>query len=117
MVKSAVDAGEEEVAWRTFVSVAWMLESEADDALRVVLAYVAPAPVGPEWDAAIAGLVEWQLGQRGTPVPGWAREHVRDGEPWAPPAAPAVDGVVIANVPEALVRRGIVIDESELWID
>lgn len=80
-------------------------------ALASLLTTQAPTKVSDEWDAAIAGVVEWKVEQAGLPAPAWATSNVRarDRE-WAPLAAPSVEGVRPEDVPLPLLERGILLD-------
>lgn len=75
-----------------------------------------PPRVDPEWDAAIAGITEWVLSEKGVPVPAWAAEI--DGVPgrrWSPwGEASEDDPIAVDEVPAPLLRRGVLIDSGEL---
>lgn len=103
-------------AYRVLVQVADDLTTP-DPADRFVLAIEPPTHVTPEWDAALAGVVEWRLTQAHLPLPGWvAGESGNRDWGWAPPLSP-VGSVIpthVENVPEPLRKRGVLIEADEL---
>ena len=103
-------------SYRAFLQLANSLTA-ASSWERILLAAEPPLPVDPEWDAAIAGLVEWKLDEAGIPAPPWADS--RPGDPrwrWHPKANSA--GIVARarenRIPASLRDRGIWIEEREL---
>lgn len=114
-IAECVRSGDDEAAYRDWLQLGNWLAS-ADPTTAVVLTYEPAAPISPEWDAAVAGLVEWRLTGLGAPVPTWVTETpgLTDAhwEPW-----PAIRGIVepiVDDVPEPLRRRGIFVEEGEL---
>ncbi|MCS5731835.1 helix-turn-helix transcriptional regulator [Herbiconiux moechotypicola] len=85
----------------------------ADPFVKVLIAAEPPRPIDAEWDAAIAGLVEWRLTQFGLPLPEWVSDALGDVESrWSIwPGAVRVDA---AEVPAPLLRRGVWVSGAEL---
>lgn len=111
-IAAALAAGDTAIAYRVIVQVADDLFS-ASPYLRALLTAEAPIAIDQDWDAFLAGVVEWRLQQAGVPAPEWVRAQVRDlGTPWAPPSAilPARP----EHVPATLRRRGISVEADEL---
>lgn len=80
-----------------------------------VLANVEPDPISPEWDAAVAGLVEWRLADIGASLPAWTSRKVRNAAiHWAPWSEIRVVEPDPAEVPEPLRRRGVYLEKGEL---
>nr|WP_228507989.1 helix-turn-helix transcriptional regulator [Herbiconiux sp. VKM Ac-1786] len=102
-------------AYRMLVQVADDL-TVADPAVRFVLAAERPVSVTPEWNAALAGVVEWRLNQARLPVPDWVT-HERGDSTWAwTPALSPASGHIPADatrVPRPLRDRGILIEADE----
>ena len=84
----------------------------ADPATAVVLAHAQPSRVTPGWDAAIAGIVEYRLDQKGAPLPPWVREAGAVDELWKSLSCPYK--IRPPAVPEELRRRNVMIEASEL---
>lgn len=75
--------------------------------------YSEPVSISPEWDAAIAGIVDWRLVQKGLIAPEWLSRFGRPlAERWEP--LPAVYEIPPDAVPEPLLRRNVWIGEGEL---
>lgn len=84
----------------------------ADAATAGVLAHTPPTSLLREWKAAVAGIVEWRLQSKGTPLPSWLNEGAALQGPWRPFEVPyEIDE---AAIPEPLRRRGVWIEEGEL---
>lgn len=77
--------------------------------VRGVLAVTAPESTGQKvWDAAIAALVSWRLGEEQVPLPGWvaepSRRLLRSQVLRVDPADPAP---AQGDVPEEFLRHGV----------
>ncbi|MCM6761545.1 helix-turn-helix domain-containing protein [Rathayibacter sp. ZW T2_19] len=77
--------------------------------VRGVLAVTAPESTGQKvWDAAIAALVSWRLGEEHVPLPGWvaepSRRLLRSRVLRVDPADPAP---AQGDVPEEFLRHGV----------
>ena len=77
--------------------------------VRGVLAVTAPESTGQKvWDAAIAALVSWRLGEEQVPLPGWvaepSRRLLRSRVLRVDPADPAP---AQGDVPEEFLRHGV----------
>lgn len=103
-------------AYRVLAQVANDLTAP-DPADRFVLAIEPPTRISPQWDAALAGVTEWRLRQAQLPLPGWVvDEHGDQNWDWTPPmsVATATIPVDLDNVPEPLLKRGVLIEADEL---
>jgi transcriptional regulator with XRE-family HTH domain len=103
-------------AYRVLVQIADDLTTP-DAADRFVLTIEPPAHISPQWDAALAGVTEWRLGQAHLPLPAWvtAERGNRDWG-WTPPLSPGADAIPVdvENVPSPLRARGVLIEADEL---
>lgn len=106
--------GAEELAYRAFIQLNNQLVS-SPASTQVLLTYVPPRHITPEWDAAIAGLVEWRLRQKDAPIPEWVEENIGLGaRHWAPwPSIRYIDAD-LDLIPGPFRRRGIWLEEGEL---
>lgn len=106
--------GDEERAYRAYIQLNNQLIT-SPATTQVLLTYNPPRHITAEWDASIAGLVEWRLRQKGAPVPEWVEENTGlttgHWEPW--PSIRLLDAD-LELVPEPLRRRGIWLKEGEL---
>jgi transcriptional regulator with XRE-family HTH domain len=85
----------------------------ADPFTKLLLVAEPPRSVDPTWDAALAGIVEWRLGQAGLPSPEWV--HQAEGDPsstWS--IWPGSVHAEADDVPDPLLRRGVWVGEGEL---
>lgn len=100
----------ERVAFRALIGLSDELAA-APGPLRVALCVAAPALTGDaRYDAAIAGIVDYQLTKDRLPRPDWVREPSRVlAEAWE--VSPYTD---ISEVPAALRRHGVLLARSEL---
>lgn len=107
-------SGREEHAYRAFIQLNNQLVT-SNAVTQVLLTATPPRRITPEWDAALAALVEWRLGEKGAPIPSWVAETPGlDAGHWAPwPSIRAVDAD-IALVPAPFLRRGIWLEAGEL---
>lgn len=90
--------------------------AEAEPALCCALVAAAPALTGDRrFDAWLAGLVEYRLGQIGVPAPRWVNdpERFNPGE-WVVGGLPGLADMVRDRTPEPLRRRGVLISEDDL---
>lgn len=72
-----------EGAYRQLIQISDDLVA-VDPATAVVLAYAPPRSAAPEWDAAIAGVTEYRLNQKGAPLPAWLAEIGPVDKLWEP---------------------------------
>lgn len=109
-IRRALRAGDRQRALRELVQLNDNLVAERG-LIRGVLALAEPASVGDRaWDAAIAALVAWRLGEEGLPVPAWVDDPSRfvvrarplDVDPADP--TPFVD-----DAPPAFAHRGVLV--------
>lgn len=113
-IRKYVEVGDEEGAYRAFLQLGNDLE-EATAVNQVLISVTRPTSISPKWDAAIAGLVEWRLAQKSSPVPEWVTEIAGEQQwRWAPGVGPRLFEPRSEEVPEPLRERGIWIEEGEL---
>ncbi|WKK73443.1 hypothetical protein Q0F99_04990 [Rathayibacter oskolensis] len=79
--------------------------------VRGVLAVTAPESTGQKvWDAAIAALASWRLGQEGVPLPEWVAEPSRTLSRSRVLRIDPADPVPGADdVPEAFLQHGVLV--------
>ncbi len=83
-----------------------------DPATAVLLASIAPRQVSQEWDAAIAGVVEWCLADRNAPLPRWVTSSGFSlSTPWHPNGSGEVAN---ERIPGPLRRRNVFLTDVEL---
>lgn len=106
--------GAEEPAYRVFMQLNDHLVASSAST-QVLLTYTPPRHISPEWDAAIAALVEWRLRQKDAPIPDWVEENSGLGVGhWAPwPSVRYIDADP-ALIPGPFLRRGIWVEAGEL---
>ncbi|MGO1769121.1 MAG: helix-turn-helix domain-containing protein [Microbacterium sp.] len=111
-IRRRVEGGQSHNAYRHLIQISDDLAGAPAD-VACFIAYAAPPSIDAGWDAAIAGVVEYRLAQRGLPLPEWLADHGRTAGPdWGPSRAPyPIDA---ADVPEPLLRRGVWIEADEL---
>ncbi|GAA1527504.1 transcriptional regulator with XRE-family HTH domain [Microbacterium ginsengiterrae] len=106
--------GAEEQAYRAFMRLNRQLAA-APATTQVLLTYTPPRPVTVEWDAALAGLVEWRLRQKDAPIPDWVEENLGlDAGHWEPWPSVRHTDPDVHLVPGPFRRRGIWIEAGEL---
>lgn len=91
--------------------------TSVDPATAVLLASAAPRRISPEWDAAIAGVVEWRLENHNAPLPRWVSSWGFNLDtPWHPDGN--ADGDVdYDSIPGPLRRRKVFVTDVELTDD
>ena len=111
-LRERVNAGDDAGAYRQLIQI-------SDDLVRTtpataaLLSYVEPVSTGRGWDAAIAGVVEWRLAQKGAMLPEWIHSYgVRVDQKWEP--LPTPYEIAPEYVPEPLLRRNVWIEQAEL---
>lgn len=77
--------------------------------MRGVLAIAEPEPTGdPVWDASLAALVTWRLGEGGLPAPTWATDSSRVLPKPLPLLVDPADPIpTLADVPVEFAARGV----------
>lgn len=107
-------APDDETAYRAWLQLNNVL-ARANPVTQVLLTAVEPRPVNRDWDAALAGLIEWRLRQKHTPLPEWVQRPARtESGRWAPWPDIRVIDADPELVPEPLRRRGVLVEEGEL---
>jgi transcriptional regulator with XRE-family HTH domain len=115
-IGAALKRNDARTAYRALIQVADDLRAD-DPATRFLLTLNAPAPISPEWDAAIAGVTEWRLKEAKLPSPAWvtANRGLADAQ-WSPPSSSLVAPLAPRQdrVPRPLRDRGVLIEADEL---
>lgn len=113
-ISSALEDKDEDIAWRLFIQLSDNLVSCQFHYLTQV-AQDAPTSISHEWDLALAGLVEYRLNIRNSPLPIWVKDKVGSpGKPWIPYQNEYKIKIDIAEVPEEFLLRGILIEKRTL---
>ncbi|GAA0996232.1 helix-turn-helix domain-containing protein [Subtercola frigoramans] len=114
-ISVALIGSDDASAFRRFLQLADNLAAE-QGATKVGLTLTEPAPTGfDHWDAAIAALCEFRLRASDLPIPGWVTTRLGDHEAqWAPRTSDYDVPVDRTHVPEAFLRRGILIEAATL---
>ena len=82
---------------------------------RVVLTAYPPQPTGDElYDAALAGLAEYRLGEVSAPLPPWVNSAPQLDEPRVLTDSRFVTASVLGPIPDEFARRGVLIDADSL---
>lgn len=114
-IHDLLDAGEDPYVFRALIQVANDL-AEAEPALRVALAVTPPSPTGSEGaDAFLAAIVEYRLTPDSLPCPEWIHDQSRvlDQE-WIVSGLTQLADITREGTPEPFLRRGVLIEESDL---
>lgn len=104
------------IAYRQLLQLAADL-SEVSDAGRVALAADEPDEATGRWKDAVAALIEHRFAVRRIPLPAWVEARIGHPDaPWEPQrdAQPLWFPVDLTAVPEPFLRRGVLIEASEL---
>lgn len=114
-IRRYLELGNEDAAFRVVLQLAADL-TRADPALRVALCVTPPATSGSgNFDALLAGIVEWKLSKDALPIPLWVGEGARTlSEPWDVEPVPALQEAARQRTPDALRRHGVYLDPAEL---
>ena len=114
-IAAAERAGRPEIALRHFIQLNDNLVAEHNEA-RIALALPEPPSTAvPHWDAAIAGLVSYRLGQEGLPAPSWtSASSSRLDHEWTLNAGRYVIPVDRDRVPREFLDRGVLVDRDTL---
>lgn len=115
-VRIALRDSDEAAAYRLLIQEADNLAA-VDGALRVGLSLAEPASTGDaRWDAAIAAIAAWRLDERDLPRAPWIDADSRLIDvPWQPPDGSSVHiPADLSGVPDTLLRRNILIENSTL---
>ena len=114
-IRRYLELGNEDAAFRVVLQLASDL-TRADPALRVALCVTPPATSGSgNFDALLAGIVEWKLSKDALPIPLWVGEGARTlSEPWDVEPVPALQEAARQRTPDALRRHGVYLDPAEL---
>lgn len=115
LCERAQEHGEHAVAYRAFLTLAADLSQASNEELEEL---VVDAPeVAGRWKDAVAALIEHRFAARRIPLPAWVEScDGQPDDPWEPQrdATPLWFPVNLAAVPEPFVRRGVLIEASEL---
>lgn len=106
-------AGNEDGAYRDVIQFNDDLVRE-HGALRVAVVVAPPGSTGDDrYDAFLAALVEFRLGEERLPLPAWTAGHLL-AERWFVDANSVDDPATVAATPPPFRRRGVIIDAVEL---
>lgn len=114
-IRQLIDNGREPYVFRALIQVANDL-ADAEPALRVALAVTPPAPTGYGGvDAFLAAVVEYRLGGQGLPCPVWVNDPTLVISPdWIASGLTKLADITREGTPDAFLRRGVLIHESDL---
>ncbi|MCU1480129.1 MAG: family transcriptional regulator [Subtercola sp.] len=114
-IGDALTRSDDASAFRRFLQLADNLAAEYG-ATKVGLVLTVPAPTGSEhWDTAIAALCEFRLDASALPIPTWVAKRVgHPDSPWAPRTSDYDIPADATLVPDAFLRRGILIEAATL---
>ena len=114
-IGDALRRSDDASAFRRFLQLADNLAAE-HGSTKVGLVLTEPAPTGSgRWDAAIAALCEFRLIASALPIPSWVTDQI--GLPdtlWAPRTSDYDIPADETLVPDAFLRRGILIEAATL---
>lgn len=114
-ISSAVARRDHDGAFRSWLDYSDGLSKE-EGAIRVALTVARPQATGSDfWDAALAAVAEYWLGQTGLPQPEWIDDPARFlGEPRSLRRTPFDLEPDRSRVPHAFARRNLLIEEGVL---
>ncbi len=112
-IRAALRRGSDDAALRALIDYSDALARE-NGATRIGLSLARPARTGhPVWDAALAGLVDFRLGEDRYPKPVWISDPDRflvDPQELIPiPDAPAID---LSDVPPEFLSRNVLVERG-----
>ena len=115
LVRALLLSGDESGAFRCLIQLSDNLVAERG-LIRGALTLEAPEPTGsPVHDAALAGIVEYRLGQEGLPSPDWVAESWRRlAVPEVLPYGRYTMAVDPEDVPGPLLAHGVLVDRVSL---
>lgn len=116
VIVEAANYGQHGSAYRRFLQFSDDL-GRLDPTTRVIVTASAPAPSTHRWVDAVAALAEYRLTEVGAPLPTWVRNTAGYPEaPWEPQRSELLLPKISdpSNVAEPFLRRGVLIEESEL---
>ncbi|GGF34750.1 helix-turn-helix domain-containing protein [Subtercola lobariae] len=114
-IRAAVKSKRPAEAARSFIQLNDNLAAEHNEG-RYGLGLTEPAPTGiKHWDAALAGLVAYRLGEEGFPAPTWTTRASRKlKKAWTFNTGTYLTPVNRSAVPAEFLERGILIDADTL---
>jgi len=109
-IREQLKSGNPSGALRTLIQLNDNLVGE-HGLLRGVLGLCEPEPTGsPVWDAALAGLVSWRLGEENIPLPAWVD---KDRFFLSSPSTLGIDTAdpipIASDTPYEFARRGVLV--------
>lgn len=109
-IRERLRVGQKDRALRILIQLNDDLVAETG-LVRGILGLAEPMTTGDAaWDAAIAALVDWRLGEAGLPAPEWVDAEVRVlAEPRTLDVDPADPTPLPDDVPESFRRRGVLV--------
>lgn len=112
-IRTALQSGEFENAVRYLIQLSDNLVAEDRD-VAGSLAAIPGETYDLRFNAAIAGIIEWRLSERGLPIPTWVEATPALAEQWWIDDFGAGETAVADATPEPLRRRNVFIDELAL---
>lgn len=112
-IRVALRRGSDDTALRSLIDYSDALARERG-ATRIGLSLARPARTGrPVWDAALAGVVDFRLGEDQYPKPTWIDDPDRfltdPGELISIPNAPSID---VTDVPPEFLNRNVLVERG-----
>lgn len=105
--------GDTSGAFRAVIQLINDLDSVAP-AVTTSLVATRPINVNAQYDALLAGAIEWKLNRLGLPVPSWVQQCPALDSPWWVYEPFTGDADVEKGTPPELRRRGVFVDEIDL---
>jgi hypothetical protein len=112
-VSEALMQGDEDTALRALIEFVDLYRASSDGS-RLAGMKDEPATTGRrEWDALIAGVVEWLSGQYGLPAPAWVSAPGRFLDAWwfLPPKA-SLRALIFTETPAAIANHGVFVSRT-----
>lgn len=112
-IKAALDRGDEDTALRWLVQFADDFKASDHDARAAMVKDEPPSTARREWDALVAGVVEWLSQRYGLRMPAWcaAPERFLD-QWWFLPHKASLRALVFTETPAALANRGVFVSRT-----
>ncbi len=109
-ISESLHAGDRSRALRQLIQLADDLLSASDSACAVLTVVEPPSTGERLWDAAIAGLVAWRLGEHGSQLPAWVSSPERKLLIAEPLSADTADPIPEEkDVPGEFWARGVLV--------
>src|SRR5579875_123997 len=112
-IACALRAGDKDTALRALIEFVDSYRRAGDEARSRSAAIEPPLTGSREWDALLAGVVEWLSGLYGLKVPAWtsAPERFLDAW-WFLPTKSSLRALIFTETPAALANRGVFVSRT-----